>query len=72
MPSELLNPPARVQQLTLKGLMITMNMQKTIHAVLEAITEVLEQTTTNGNVTSEKLRKAQAELAKKKTTDTEE
>jgi len=52
--------------------MITMNMQKTIHAVLEAITEVLEQTTTNGNVTSEKLRKAQAELAKKKTTDTEE
>ena len=46
--------------------MITMNMQKTIHAVLEAITEVMEQMTTNGNVTSEKLRKAQEELAKRK------
>jgi|TARA_R110002072_G_scaffold134455_6_gene275244 hypothetical protein len=47
-----------------------MNMQKTIYAVLEAITEVLEQTTTNGNVTSEKLREAKkqvkAEISKTK------
>tara|TARA_R100000458_G_scaffold39271_1_gene36766 strand:+ start:1252 stop:1401 length:150 start_codon:yes stop_codon:yes gene_type:complete len=41
-------------------------MQKTIHAVLEAITEVLEHTTTNGNVTSAKLEKAKKEVAKAK------
>jgi hypothetical protein len=41
-----------------------MQMQKTIFAVLEAITEVLEHTTTNGNVTSAKLEKAKKEVAK--------
>ncbi len=42
-----------------------MQVQPRIQAVLDAIAEVLQEITTNGNVKSENLKKTQALLAKK-------
>jgi len=46
-----------------------MQIQPRIQAVLDAIAEVLEKMTTNGNVKTENLKKTQALLAKKKKED---
>ena len=43
-----------------------MQIQPRIQAVLDAIAEVLQEITTNGNVKSENLKKTQALLAKQK------
>ena len=49
-----------------------MQVQPRIQAVLDAIAEVLQEITTNGNVKSENLKKTQALLAKQKESETRE
>ena len=46
-----------------------MKVQPRIQAVLDAIAEVLEEMTTNGNVKTENLKKTRALLSKRKTDD---